>query len=114
MESDLGIKPKIIRAAVNTDQIKKYGLLPDMEAKKTSTRFKPYFKQTGLTDAWEIDSMDPGVLVKEITNACKSVIDIDIFNAALEQEKQDDIRLAKLRAATIRFIQDNSSIINRP
>jgi hypothetical protein len=42
------------------------------------------------------------------------VIDIDIFNAALEQEKQDDIRLAKLRAATIRFIQDNSSIINRP
>jgi hypothetical protein len=114
MKHDLGVKPTIIRACVNTDQIEKYGLLPDMEAKKTSSRFKAYFKQTGMTDAWEIDSMPTKVYCDEITKACKSVIDIDAFNSAIAQEKQDDIRLAQLRSLTLDFIKRNSSIFNLP
>lgn len=112
MQADLGVKPRIIPAAVTADQIERLSLIPDMMAKDTSTRFPAYIKETGMTEAWEIDSMDTDDLVRELTKACKSVLDLDIFNAAIAQEKQDDIRLAKLRAATIKFVNDNSSILN--
>jgi hypothetical protein len=111
MQADLGVKPRIIRAAVTAEQIQRFNLIPDMMAKETSTRCPAYIKETGMNEAWEIDSMDPDDLVAELTKACQSVLDLDIFNAAREQEKQDDIRLKKLRAATIQFVTDNYQLL---
>ena len=110
---DFGTSPKVVRAAVTMEQIDRLDLLPDIEAKDTSMRFKTYVKETGLTDAWEVDSMDPEVLVEEVTAACRSVIDVDLFNKALVQEKEDDVRIARLKAAVQTCIKSNAHLINR-
>ena len=113
MEADLGVKPRVIRAAVNTEQIERFKLLPDMRAKESSTRFDAYLKETKMRDAWEIDSMDPSDLVSEMIKACHSVIDIEVFNDAMEQEKNDDVRLAKLRAVILKAIDQNAPILDQ-
>jgi hypothetical protein len=51
---------------------------------------------------WELDSMPPKILVNEITKAAKGCLDIDILNASLKQENQDEVRLATFAA----MIQD--------
>ena len=114
MENDLGTKPRVIRAGVTMEQIRRLNLPPDMDAKITSSRFKAYVADTGETVSWELDSLPFDELVASVTAACKSVMDMDILNTALEQEKQDDVRLAQLRAATVAFVAANSHIINRP
>lgn len=113
MEADLGTKPRIIRAAVNTEQIERFNLIPDMRAKDTSTRFPEYIKETGKAEAWEIDSMDPDILISEMLKACKSIIDTNVFNAAMEQEKEDDIRLAMYRSSVLEFMKINAHMIER-
>jgi hypothetical protein len=114
MEYDLGTKPTVIPAAVTMEQIRRLNLAPDMDAKSESTRFKNYVEETGETVCWELDSLPFEELIASVTAACKSVMDMNILNAALEQEKQDDIRLAQLRAATVAFVAKNSHLINRP
>jgi len=112
-ENDFGTRSKVVRAAVTLGQIERHNLPPDIEAKVDSTRFKTYVRDTGMTDAWEVDSMDPEILVNEVTAACKSVIDLDLFNAAMEQEKEDDVRLATLKKVVVQCIKDNAGILNR-
>jgi hypothetical protein len=85
-----------------------------MDAKSESTRFKNYVEETGETVCWELDSLPFEELIASVTAACKSVLEMGILNAALEQEKQDDIRLAQLRAATVAFVAANSHLIDRP
>jgi hypothetical protein len=110
---DFGTTPKVVRAAVTIEQIERLKLPPDIEAKESSSRFKTYVEQTGFTDAWEVDSMDPEVLVEEVLAACRSVIDVDLFNKALVQEKEDDVRIARLKAAVQTCIKSNAHLINR-
>jgi len=114
MKHDLGVDPEIRRAGVSMEQIRRLNLKPDMDAKTSSSRYKAYVKETGETVSWELDSLPFDVLVADLTAACKSVLEMGILNAALEQEKQDDIRLAQLRAATVAFVAANSHLIDRP
>jgi hypothetical protein len=98
---DFGVDATVIRAAVTPEQVEKYNLPPDTSVKLTSSRAKSFIRDHG-DECWELDSMPPRILVDEITKAAKGCLDIDILNAALEQENQDEVRLAKFAA----MIQD--------
>lgn len=102
---DHSVDVDVIRAAVTDVQIEKYNLPPDAEAKVSSCRYNKYVKRYG-TKVWELDSMEPEILVQEVEQACRSVMDVDALNAALEQEKQDDVKLARLNAAVAKIIPD--------
>jgi hypothetical protein len=99
LKIDHGIVAEVHRAAITTEQIERYGLPPDIEAKETSARCKGYVEQTGLKDAWELDALEPELLIKEVDMACRSFLDIDAFNAAWKRENDADIKLAALRSA---------------
>lgn len=105
LREDHSIEAKVIRAAVTDEQIEKYGLLPDAQAKVDSSRYNSYVEAHG-TDVWELDSMDPEMLVHEIKQACLSCLDIDTLNSALAREKEDDVKLARLNAAVAKLIPD--------
>lgn len=102
---DQGITPTVIRAGVNPDQVKKYNIPVDTQAKKSSSNYDYYLKKYGTKDCWELDGLPPDVLIDEITQACKSVLDVDILNDALEEEKQMDVKLSHLQEVVSDFIQ---------
>lgn len=49
------------RAALNIDQIRAFNP-PPFPAKETSARFTSYVRKTGLTEAWELDALEPRAL----------------------------------------------------
>jgi hypothetical protein len=93
LRHDFGVDATVIRAAVTPEQVKTYNLPPDTSVKLSSSRAKSFIRDYG-DQCWELDSMPPKILVDEITKAAKGCLDIDILNAALEQENQDEVRLA--------------------
>jgi hypothetical protein len=98
---DFGVDAKVIRAAVTPAQVNDYNLPPDTSVKLESSRAKSFIRDYG-DQCWELDSMPPQILVNEITKAAKGCLDIDILNAALEEENHDEVRLATFA----RLIQD--------
>ena len=101
LRHDFGVDATVIRAAVTPEQVEKYNLPPDTSVKLESSRAKSFIQDYG-DQCWELDSMPPEFLVHEITKAAKGCLDIDILNAALEQENQDEVRLARFA----KMIQD--------
>ena len=55
--------------------------------------------------------MPPQALINEVLNVSKSCLDIDAFNAAMENERQADIKLARLNAAVRELIRTTGAQI---
>jgi len=96
---DHGIEAELHRATITTEQIQKYNLPPCIGAKEDSSRFKNYVKHTGMTDAWELDALEPEFLIQEVDRKVRSFLEIEAFNAAWKREGEADLKLAMLRAA---------------
>jgi hypothetical protein len=56
---------RFVRVALLMSQIKQYKP-PPFPAKKTSSRFAGYIQEHGISDAWELDALNPKVLDKLI------------------------------------------------
>lgn len=52
---------RLERIALNMDQIRQYNP-PPFPAKESSSRYASYCQEHGITDAWELDALDPPVL----------------------------------------------------
>jgi hypothetical protein len=107
---DHGIEPVTVRAAVTKAQIEKYNLIPDAEAKSSSSRYKGFVKQHGL-DCYELDSMPMDKLVEEVTDACKSVLNIEALNHEIQEQDYWDVELAKLREAVKDHIWEHAHVM---
>ena len=79
---------KTVRVALNRAQVTELGLPPMMKAKKTSSRYKKFRKRHG-DDVWELEAVPAQKLIEILRNAIEQVIDIDLFNKEIEQEKRD-------------------------
>lgn len=71
------------RIALTREQILKFSP-PPFEAKKTSSRYKRYVARTGLTDAWELDALEPNELQRLIRACAKPY-----FDWAVHEENRD-------------------------
>ena len=87
-----------VRCAIEREQIEDLNLATDFNpAKETSTRFKSFVGRTGGTKTWELEALPPAYLQQCVRDAITSVIDTDIFNAVVEQQKEDCDRLFDLK-----------------
>lgn len=68
-----GATPRLLRKALNFDQIKKYNPPPN-PAKESDSRFAQYRAEFGV-QSWELDSIDPKELVKLVTTQVNKFID---------------------------------------
>lgn len=75
------------RIALNEDQIKKYNP-PPMPAKEQDSRYDGYVAKFG-EDAWELDALEPSIIVDLISEAVQTVVDQDLFDAAITKERQN-------------------------
>ena len=87
-------KVVVERLALNMHQVTKYNPPPN-PAKTTDTRHRWYVEQYGH-ESWELDALDPEVLVDLVRDAVDPLIDRAEWDRVLEQERTDRAMLEKV------------------
>jgi hypothetical protein len=72
------------RLALNMDQIEEHQPPPN-PAKTTDSRSKAYIAEFG-DDSWELDAMEPALLVQLVRDSVASVLDEEKWDAQVERE----------------------------
>lgn len=72
-----GYSVEVRRIALNMDQVYKY-YPPENPAKITDSRAKNYIKEFGYS-SWELDALEPKILVRLVETEIQSLIDIQLF-----------------------------------
>lgn len=75
---------EIRRLALNMDQIRRYNPPPN-PAKESDSRFRKYRAEHG-DKSWELDALEPKVLARLVRSEVESLIDDDLWEAAIERE----------------------------
>lgn len=73
------------RIALNKDQIKQYNPPPN-PAKESDSRYRQYVRNTGMTDSFELDALDPRVIASLIRSEVTSIRDEDARTKSMEAE----------------------------
>lgn len=94
---------EIKRIALNGDQIDEYNPPPN-PAKITDSRFKSYEVKYG-TESWELDALQPNVLVSLIQKNIISLIDDDLWDTLAQREKEERKSLMAI-ADNYDFVQE--------
>ncbi len=85
---------EVNRIALNMDQVQKYNPPPN-PAKITDSRAAEYIKIHG-DESWELDALDPKVLLALIKKTVLSYRDEDLWDAAVAQQDEHRERLEAL------------------
>lgn len=86
---------RVNRIALNMDQIELYDPPPNF-AKVTDSRSPTYIKNFG-EESWELDALEPSVLVNLIDQTITSLKDPDLWQEKIEEEQEHIDRLKKIR-----------------
>lgn len=78
-----GSQLDVRRIALNRDQIDRYGPPPN-PAKVTDSRFETYRQEHG-DESWELDALDPDVLVDLVGQEVSGEVDMDMFEARRDE-----------------------------
>src|SRR5262249_2838042 len=109
LRDDFGIpqaKLAIVPAGITRDQVKKHKLTTNaLDAKDTSSRYGAYLKRNrerfktldGLhwqegdeAPCWELESLDPDVLLADLEKVIQGVLDMNLFNQEAAQQPVDE------------------------
>ena len=88
---------EIRRLALNWDQVQKYNPPPN-PAKSTDSRYDGYVQEFG-EESWELDSLEPRLIVQLVADAILSVREDDPWEKAIlkEEEGREKLRDAQWR-----------------
>jgi hypothetical protein len=90
----VGYKVHVLRIALNMSQIERYRPPPN-PAKTTDSRFADYQKKYG-DESWELDALEPAVLVDLITRAVTAYQDEALWKEACDKEQRGRNALKKV------------------
>jgi hypothetical protein len=97
MRDDFGIEAiEPVKVALTREQVHALGLPPVMKAKETSSRYAGFVERHG-DDVFELEAVSPQQLQDLLHQAIDAVLDVDAFNAEVEEEKRDAARLVGVR-----------------
>ena len=106
---DFGIRRiEAYKAALTIEQVEEFELQPSMEAKDTSPTYPAFVEKYGITDAYELEAMDPADLANALEDAVKEVLDLDLFNEELAKEEADSQQIIAVRQQTEEFLKSLS------
>jgi hypothetical protein len=105
MRDDFGIEKIVpVRVALTPAQVAEYKLPPQLKAKKSSSQYSKFASQFG-DDCFELEALEPATLQHVLRNAIEDVLDISAFNAEVDAEKHDAVKLLRLREHVIKAIR---------
>jgi hypothetical protein len=85
---------EVRRLALNMDQVQKYNPPPN-PAKQTDSRFRQYMEEHG-NESWELDALEPNVLISLIQANIKSVMDIPRYEEARQIQEHGRKELTQI------------------
>jgi hypothetical protein len=96
-----------IKVALTWDQVTNLNISPspDSKAKGGSKNYQKYVDKYGTDDVWELEALSPQQLQKILDDAIRDVINVNLFNREVEQEKADHVALEKYRKRVLEVIQ---------
>ncbi len=100
IRDDFGIENvKAYKALLTKEQVTEWKLPPnEMEAKKTSSRYKAYRQKYGSDAVFELEAVEPQKIQSAIAETIESLIDLKAFNQEVAKEKQDAVKLASIKS----------------
>ncbi|MDA0589753.1 MAG: ParB/RepB/Spo0J family partition protein [Planctomycetota bacterium] len=97
MRDDFGIDQiHPVKVALTREQAQELNLPNALPAKKGSANYKKFLKQYG-NHGWELESLPPATLQEFLREAIRSVMDLDAYNAEVDQERKDAAWLQGVR-----------------
>lgn len=88
-----GADVEVIKIALTMAQIEQHGCPPN-PTKTTDARAKAYIEKFGH-ESWEVDALDPKEMRRVAERAIKKHLDVDAYNAIIEQEKTETAELTR-------------------
>ena len=102
MRDDFDLNVTAIKAGLTLEQIKRLKLRSSHHAKKGSTNYKRFAAKYGADqDAYELETLKVADLQREVRTVINQVMDLEVFDAEVEQEKLDAVRILGLRKAIL-------------
>lgn len=95
-DDDTHAEIMVERIALTIDQVQEHSLEPD-PAKATDPRSRRYREQFG-DDSWELDALDPQIIVDLIDDAIRRHCNTDLFEEDQEREREMREQLQRIPA----------------
>ena len=102
---DFSLDIEAYKVALTIDQVDEFELAPSMEAKDTSPTYQSFVDTYGITDAYELEAMDPGDLARTLETAIEEVLDIDLYNQELAAEEADSAQIIAVQKQAEAFFK---------
>ena len=96
------------KVALTIEQVEEFELEPSMDAKESSPTYQAFVDRYGITDAYELEAMEPSDLSEALTDAIEQVIDIDAFNAELAKEEAESREIIAVKRQAFAFFKSLS------
>jgi len=105
MRDDYGLTNiKCHKVALSGQDVIDYNLPSDLEAKKTSPNYKKFVERHGIHVA-ELDAAPVELLQNKLRDAIESCLDMEVFQAELEEEKKDAAFITATKKLLVQSIQ---------
>lgn len=106
MRGDFHVKNIVAsKVGLTYEQVVKFKLPPSMDAKRSSPTYANFVGKYG-EGAWELEALPPDTLRQLLEQAVRSALNIDLFNAEVEKEKQEAAELAAMKGRMKEFFLD--------
>lgn len=101
LRDDFGVEDmQIIKAGVTREQVTAYQLPAQNFAKETSSNHQWFIERNDGNDCvYELEALEPSVMLADLDRIIKSVIDIELFNQELAVEKSEAVFLQSAQSA---------------
>jgi hypothetical protein len=99
LRDDFGVEnPTIIKAGVTREQIEQHHLPKQNFAKETSSNFDWFVKRNDGDDSvYELEALDPQVMLDDLKAVITSTLDMNLFNAEARREQDEAAHLEAAR-----------------
>ena len=97
-----GVDVRVVRAALNPEQLTEFDLPESIDAAKNKDpNYGAWMREYADVTPTELDALLPGDLAQLVKDSVESELDMDMFDERELQEKEDMERLAEVRDRAI-------------
>ncbi|MDA8746093.1 ParB/RepB/Spo0J family partition protein [Rubripirellula amarantea] len=108
LRDEFGVEDvKVFKCGVTPEQIVKYNLPTMNFAKEESKNLKWFLERTGGNSAvYELESLKPKVMMDDLEECIKGVIDLDLYNEEVAKEQEEAVELERVHRIAQEVLRD--------
>ena len=95
------------KVALTIDQVEAQALEPSMEAKEHSPTYDAFVDRYGITDAYELEALEPADLQQVLVEAIEAAMDMPAYEVELEREAEDAVSIRAAKNLVVGFLKEH-------